>query len=274
MGALTRSAGEGVGIYNVTGVTFDALPGAGAANYVAPTSFTGIPTLTINPATLTATIANQTKVYGVSDSALAGIGVTLSGLVSRSVTSWNGSTSVNDSAAVNTTLASLARVVGENAGSYAITGASFNALTGTGAANYSAPTFAGSPTLTITTVPLTATIASQAKVYGQDDPALLGITPTLNGVVNGVSVTNWMGASTTLNDSVNAALANLARQAGENVGSYAITGASFGALSGTGASNYSAPTFSGSPVLTITPASVAVTSVTKTYDGTTAVTSR
>jgi hypothetical protein len=189
------------------------------------------------------------------------------------VASWNGgSTSINDTTTVSTTLAGLARMAGENAGSYAVTGAAFGALSGAGAANYNAPTFAGSPTLAITTAPLAATIASQTKVYGQDDPALLGITPALSGVVNGVSVTNWMGASTALNDSVNAALASLARQAGENVGSYAITGASFGALSGTGASNYSAPTFGGSQTLTITPAPVTVIAVTKTYDASTGVT--
>src|SRR5258706_529258 len=239
MGALTRSAGEGVGIYNVTGVTFDALPGAGAANYVAPTSFTGIPTLTINPATLTATIANQTKVYGVSDSALAGIGVTLSGLVSRSVTSWNGSTSVNDSTAVNTTLASLAREAGENVGSYAITGASFGALSGTGASNYSAPTFSGSPVLTIT--PASVAVTSVTKTY-DGTTAVTGATVALNGALNR-SVSTWIGAAS-VNDNLSLTFSGGSydnRNAGNGKG-VALTGAG---LSGTGTGNYTGTGVSG-----------------------------
>ena len=60
--ALTRAAGENVGSYNITAGTFTAP----SANYSAP-SFTGTPTLTINTAALTASVANQTKTYGADD---------------------------------------------------------------------------------------------------------------------------------------------------------------------------------------------------------------
>ena len=42
-----------------------------------------------------------------------------------------------------------------------ITAATFNALTGTSAGNYSAPTFTGTPTFTITKATLTGRIANQ-----------------------------------------------------------------------------------------------------------------
>ena len=87
---------------------------------------------------------------------------------------------------------------------------------------------ANSPTLTITTAPVTATIATpgQTKVYGTNDPALPGLT--LAGVVN-TTVTDWNGTPTLLNDTGNVTqtLASLARNAGETVTApgptYAIT---------------------------------------------------
>ena len=74
---------------------------------------------------------------------------------------------------VATTLASLTRTAGETVGSspYNITAATFNALTGTAAGNYNAPTFTGTPTLTITKATLTGSIANQTKVYGANDPS-------------------------------------------------------------------------------------------------------
>ena len=67
----------------------------------------------------------------------------------------------------------LTRAVGENVGAYNITAAAFNALTGTSAGNYNAPTFTGTPTLTINTAALTGSIANQTKVYGANDPLFL-----------------------------------------------------------------------------------------------------
>ena len=50
--------------------------------------------------------------------------------------------------------------------------------------NYSAPTLVAGATLAITPAALTATMADQTKVYGQDDPALNRIAVTLGGLVN------------------------------------------------------------------------------------------
>ena len=59
----------------------------------------GFADLTISPASLTGTIANQTKVYGADDPSLAGIGVTLTGLVvNPAVSTWNGTVAIDDSA--------------------------------------------------------------------------------------------------------------------------------------------------------------------------------
>ncbi|WP_175597124.1 MBG domain-containing protein [Peristeroidobacter soli] len=265
LASLTRQAGEDVGTRNITAATFTALTGSRAGNYTAPT-LNGTPTLTISAAPLSATVANQTKVYGNADPALAGITPTLNGLINRSVTTWNGAVAVDDSS-VAVTLSSLTRAVGEDVGVRNITAATFNALTGSGASNYQAPTLSGTPTLTITTRPLTATIADQTKVYGQNDPLLSGIAPVLANVVNGTFST-WNG-NVTLNDTanVNVTLAGLTRAANEDVGTYNITAATFNALTGSRASNYSGPTLTGTPTLTITraPLTASIANQTKTY---------
>ncbi|MBA3662013.1 MAG: hypothetical protein H0W64_09805, partial [Gammaproteobacteria bacterium] len=272
LASLTRNAGEVVSgsPYSITSATFNTLSGSAASNYNAP-SFIGSPTLTVTPASLTGSIANQTKVYGANDPTLSGIGVTLNGLINRTVTTWNGSVALNDTSSVATSLATLTRVAGEvvSGSPYAITAASFNALTGTAAGNYSAPTFTGSPTLAVTPASLTGSIANQTKVYGANDPTLSGIGVTLNGLINR-TVTTWNG-SVALNDtsSVATSLATLTRVAGEVVSGspYAITAASFNALTGTAASNYNAPSFIGSPTLTVTPASLtgSIANQTKVY---------
>src|SRR5678810_579460 len=75
--------------------------------------------------------------------------------------------SFTDTGNVATSLASLTRTAGEvvSGSPYGITSGTFNALTGSAAGNYSAPTVTGSPTLTITRAALTGTIANQTKVY-------------------------------------------------------------------------------------------------------------
>ena len=105
-------------------------------------------------------MANQTKIYGDDDPALAGITPTLGGLVNRTVVSWDTSTVINDSALTGTTT-DLTRAAGETvAGStYAITAGTFTAPS----TNYSAPTLAGAPTLAITPAALTATVATRRK---------------------------------------------------------------------------------------------------------------
>jgi len=264
LSSLTRDAGETVSgsPYDITAATFNALTGTASGNYDAPT-FTGTPTLTITPASLTASIANQSKVYGTNDPALSGITVNLNGVVDTTVSTWNGSVLINNTGNVTDTLSSLTRDAGETvSGSpYDITAATFNALTGSASGNYDAPSFTGTPTLTITAASLTGSIANQSKVYGTNDPALSGITVTLGGVVN-TSVTTWNG-SVAINNTGDVAttLSSLTRTAGETVSGspYDITAATFNALTGTASGNYDVPTFTGTPTLTITPASLTAT---------------
>src|SRR5262249_57060286 len=73
------------------------------------------------------------------------------------------------------------------------------------------------------------------KNYGTNDAALAALTST-TGLVTGTTVTDWNGASTTINDAVS--LATLQRNPGENAGNYAITNGTL-ALTGTlnGANN-------------------------------------
>ncbi len=256
--ALTRAGGESVGSYNITAGSFSTP----STNYSAPT-FTGTPTLTIGTASLTASVANQNKVYGADDPTLP-FAASVTGLINRSVSTWNGSVTVNDSALTSNATA-LTRAVGESVGSYNITAGTFS----TPSTNYSAPTFTGSPTLTIGTASLTATIANQSKVYGADDPNLSGITVSLGGAINR-TVTNWNGAHTVINDTgnVSTSLSSLSRTAGETVagGPYAYTSATFSPLTGSASSNYSA-TLAGGSKLTITPRqiTIAADSQSKTY---------
>src|SRR5438045_4323107 len=125
-------------------------------------------------------MANQNKVYGTVDPALVGIGVTLGGLINNpAVVTWNGNVSIDDSA-LTSSVTSLTRAVSEAVGTHAITAGTFTAPS----SNYFAPTFTGSPILTITKASLTGSIANQSKVYGTDDPSLAGIAVTLNGIIN------------------------------------------------------------------------------------------
>src|SRR6202034_4700305 len=103
-----------------------------------------------------------------------------------SVTTWNGTVSINDSA-LTSTISTATRQVGETVGSYNVTAATFTAPS----ANYNAPTLTGTPTLTISKASLTGSIANQSKVYGANDPALSGIGVTLGGIVNNPSIVTW-----------------------------------------------------------------------------------
>ena len=125
--------------------------------------FTGTPTLSITPASVSATIGNQTEVYGAGDPALNTIGVTLTGLINNAnVYTWNGTVSINDSA-LTSTASALTRSTGENVGSYNITAGTFI----TPSSNYNAPTLTGTPTLTITKASDTATIVIKQKCTAQ-----------------------------------------------------------------------------------------------------------
>src|SRR5439155_84501 len=139
------------------------------------------------------------------DPSLSGIAVTLTGIVNRTVSTWNGNVLVNDTGNVATTLeigrASCRERV--NSRLYSITADTFNALTGSAAGNYSAPTFTGAPALTINAASLTGSIVNQSNVFGSDDPSLSGIAVTLTGIVNR-TVSTWNG-NVLVNDTGNVA---------------------------------------------------------------------
>src|SRR5258705_12312030 len=71
LASLTRAAGEVVSgsPYSITSGTLNALTGTAAGNYTASVSTAGN-TLSITPAALTGTMANQTKGYGQDDPSL------------------------------------------------------------------------------------------------------------------------------------------------------------------------------------------------------------
>ena len=166
-GNMGRVAVELVGNYSFTTGTTTVSDGFSGGNYAI--TFNGATNpFQISSAALTGTIANQRKTYGQNDPALAGIAVNLGGLVNRTVVDINGNnTPINDTGNVSTTLSSLTRTAGElvSGSPYNITAGTFNALTGSAADNYNAPTVTGSPTLTISPALLTGTIANQTKVY-------------------------------------------------------------------------------------------------------------
>jgi len=225
-GNVGRVAGENVGNYSFTTGTVAVTDGNGGNNYAVTFDGAGNK-FQIGAAALTGSIGNQTKIYGQNDPLLAGIAPSLTGLVNRTVSDINGNnTPINDSA-LTSNITGLTRAGGENVGTYSITTGVFSAPS----SNYGAPAFTGSPTLDITKATLSASVTANAtKVYGTNDPLLGTVSLTTPGLVNGVTVTDWTGATTTLNDT--ATLATLARAGGENVGSYAI---------GTGTLNLSAP---------------------------------
>src|SRR5262249_47804587 len=161
------------------------------------------------------------KVYGADDPSLAGITPGLNA-VNRTVVTWDGNVSVNDGGNVSTTLTGLTRQVGEGVGSRNITGATFAALGGSAAGNYQAAALSGTPVLTITPAPLTGSLPSLTKVYGDVDPVPGGVTVSVGGVVNRTAST-WNG-NVAINDTGNVleAVSGINRVAGQNVGVYNI----------------------------------------------------
>ena len=162
------------------------------------------------------------------------------------IVTWNGTDSVNDSALTSTATA-LTRDLGEDVGVR-------NVLTGTFTApstNYNAPALAGG-TLTILPADLTASITNQNKTYGADDPGLGTIPVTLGGLVNR-TVSNWNGNVLVDDSALTSSVTSLARDPGEDVGSYAVMAGVFSAPS----TNYSAPMLAGG-TLTITPKAISV----------------
>ena len=272
-GNMGRIAGEAVGSYAFTQGSVTVSDGNGGSNYTIGFNGAANP-FQINSRSLTATIGNQSKTYGTSDPALAGIGVGLSDLVNRNVTDINGNvTPINDTVNVTAGLASLTRNAGENVGGYAITGGTVSALTGIAAGNYSGASLStAGNTLTINPATLTASIADQTKTYAANDPAVGTIAVTLGGAVN-TSVTDWNGNVTVINDagSLTATLADLTRVPGENVGVYNVTGGTLGTITGGAASNYGGASLvtAGTTLEIVPPPPTAVLSPTvTTWDGT------
>jgi len=170
-GSLSRSPGEGVGTYAITQGTLSA-----GTNYAL--TFVGA-NLTVTTRAVTVTADAKTKVYGNADPALT-YQITSGSLAFTDVFSG-----------------SLARVAGENVGTYAI-----NQGTLALSANY-ALTFVGA-NFTITQRPVTVTADAKTKTYGDADPALT------------YQITS---GSLAFSDAFTGALT---RVAGENVGPYAI----------------------------------------------------
>jgi hypothetical protein len=138
-GALSRGAGETVGVYAINQGSLTA-----GTNYAL--SF-NTENLTISPAPLTVTADSRSKVYGSADPALT-YKITSGALVGG-----------------DTLSGTLSRIAGENVGTYGIQQGTLAA-----SANY---TLAFNPAdLTIGAAPLTVTADPRTKVYGAADPAL------------------------------------------------------------------------------------------------------
>ncbi|WP_029012624.1 MBG domain-containing protein [Niveispirillum irakense] len=175
-------------------------------------SFTGAD-LVITPAVLSVTVAGASKVYGDADPSL---GYSVSGLR-------------RGDAAGDVLSGGLSRLAGENAGTYAIGQGSLAAN-----GNYTV-SFTGAD-LVITPAMLSVTVAGGSKVYGDADPSL---GYSVSGLRRGDAAGDVLSGG-------------LGREAGENVGRYAITQ---GSLAANG--NYTV-SFTGAD-LVITPAMLSVT---------------
>src|SRR5262249_28669536 len=151
------------------------------------------PHLTITQKSVTGVLTdpNQTKVYGSDDPALAGIGVTVTGLVvNPAVVTWNGTVGISDGG-LTSHAATLTRQAGENVGSYTVTAGTFTAPS----ANYSTTPLGlgNTPHLTITKKPITVTAQPATKTY--DGNTSSSVAPSVNGLVNRTA-TDWNGHGT------------------------------------------------------------------------------
>jgi 6-phosphogluconolactonase (cycloisomerase 2 family) len=160
--STVATATSGVGTYPIVPALTD--PNNKLSNY-SVTLNNG--TLTINPAPLTVTASNASRVYGDPNPVFA---FTITGFV-------NGETSAVVSGAPSCTSADPTAAVG----SYPIT-CTVGTLT---AANYTFATFVNG-TLTVTPAPLSVTAANASRVYGDPNPAFTG---TITGIKNGDNIT-------------------------------------------------------------------------------------
>ena len=240
--ATITSAGA-AGTANVAGspyaINISGAAGSGLSNYTI--TYVGN-NMTVNPAPLTVTASDQSKVYG-SNFTFAGTEFTTTG------TLYNGDT-VTGATLASTGAAGTANVAGSP---YAISASN---ATGSGVSNYDITYVNGN--MTVTPAPLTVAANSQSKVYGSN-LTFAGTEFTTTGTLyNGDTVTGATIAS-----------AGAAGTATVTGGPYAI---SISSATGSGVSNY-AITYVGNN-LTVTPAplTVVITANGKVYDGTTAAT--
>ena len=209
-------AGLGAGSYPVT---------ASFAGDVNNTAATGSATLVINPAVLTVTSANATRIYGDPNPAFS---FTITGFVNGdTVAVVSGSpvcTSVDPTAAV---------------GTYPIT-----CTSGTlSAANYTFTFVSG--TLTVTPAALTVAAADATRVYGDPNPAFTG---TITGIKNGDNITATYSTTAT---------------AASPVGTYPITPALVDPTNKLG--NYTVTSTNGTLTITPAPLSVVAANATRFY---------
>ena len=286
-GALTRAAGENVGTYAI-------LQGTVALNSNYTLSYVGA-NLTITARPITITADPKTKVYGTADPALtfqitsgslAGNGDAFSGALTRvpgenvgTYAILQGTVALNSNYTVsyvgaNLTITTnaitvtanaqtkaygtadppltyritsgslsgtdaftgaLTRVLGENVGTYPIRQGTLSL-----SSNY-VLTFIGAD-LTITGRPITITADAKTKVYGTSDPVLT------------YQITSGSLAGT------DALTGSLTRNAGENVGTYAITQGTLGI-----GSNYTITFIGADLTITVRPITVIADNVSRVY---------
>src|SRR4051812_2236730 len=209
-------AGLGAGSYPVT---------ASFAGDVNNTAASGSATLVINPAVLTVTSANATRIYGDPNPAFS---FTITGFV-------NGDTSAVVSGSPACTSADPTAAVG----TYPIT-----CTTGTlAAANYTFTFVSGN--LTVTPAALTVAAADATRVYGDPNPAFTG---TITGIKNGDNITATYSTTAT---------------AASPVGTYPIAPALVDPTNKLG--NYTVTSTNGTLTITPAPLSVVAANATRFY---------
>jgi filamentous hemagglutinin family protein len=241
----TATTGSNVGSYAITGSGLSANHG----NYVFTQASGNSAALTVTPATLTVTAANDSKVYDGSAYS-GGQGVSVSGFV-------NGETSSLLTGTVTYGGSSQGAV---NAGSYAITPSGLSA-----GGNYSLSYVDGTLSITpallsIITGNLTGTVS---KVYNGNTTATL---QSSNYVLSG-----WLGSDGAIVTQTTGTYDNANAGAGKTV-TVSLAASDFTATGSTNLNNYQLPTSVSGAVGTITPAVLTLTASgsSKTYDGGTA----
>jgi gliding motility-associated-like protein len=231
--AITYSSSN-TAVATITGTGTIHITGAGSTTITASqngnTTYspaTPVPqTLVVNPAVLTATANNQSKVYGA---ALPAFTISYSGFVN------DDTQSAITTLAIATTAATTASAVGNN---YSIT------ASGASASNYTFSYVDG--TLAVTPAPLIITASSPTKVYGAALPTL---TASYAGFVNNDTFASLTTLPTVITTATSASA----------VGPYAVT------ASGAASSNYNISYVAGSLTVTAAPLTIAANPATVVY---------